>query len=111
MMNMTKTQLELMHVPIQVMLLHVLRGAISARSLPIAFRFTRSTAITTGTEGDVFLVLVLLAIRESRIHDVLLCFSAIVERLTRCVFVDGVKQSKECTGRSRRVLIIFDQGF
>jgi hypothetical protein len=70
-----------MHVPIQVMLLHVLGGAISARSLSVAFCFTRSTAITTGTEGDVFLVLVLLAIRKSSIHDALICFSAIVERL------------------------------
>jgi hypothetical protein len=43
-------------LPIQVMLLHVLGGTISARSLTVAFRFTRSTAIATGTEGNVFCV-------------------------------------------------------
>ena len=44
------------------MLLHVLGGTISARSLTVAFPFTRSTAIATGTEGDVFGALLVLVV-------------------------------------------------
>jgi hypothetical protein len=51
------------------MLLHVLGSAISARSLTVAFRFTRSTAIATGTEGNVFCALLVLVVAiVSSIH-------------------------------------------
>jgi hypothetical protein len=35
------------------MLLHVLGGTVSARSLTVAFRLARTTTIATGTERDV----------------------------------------------------------
>jgi hypothetical protein len=44
------------------MLLHVLGGTISARSLTVAFPFTRSTAIATGTEGNVYSALLVLVV-------------------------------------------------
>lgn len=50
-----------------MMLLHVLGGTISARSLTVAFGFTRTTAITTGTERNVFPLFVVAIV--SSIHD------------------------------------------
>jgi hypothetical protein len=48
--NASVCRLRLEHAPIQLVLFHILGGTISARTLAIAFRFPRTTTITTGTE-------------------------------------------------------------
>ncbi len=66
-----------------MMLLHVLGRTISARSLTVAFRFTRSTAITTGTKGNVFTTLVLIVAIVSIIHRD--CFASVLLPMQYCV--------------------------
>lgn len=46
------------HAPRQLVLLHILAGAVATGTLAVAFRFAGTTAVATGTQCNVLVIII-----------------------------------------------------